>query len=382
MVWLDVKKRIAIVHWFPVERFPPAFNLVRTLESIGSFRILLATTSDRRRQMAFSSDVAVRRTPFPTGTTGRILRLLRYIQFPLLVFVRLVRFRPDCILYYEPHSALPVCMYVLFFPRCRIFAHYHEYHSPEEFLCRGMRFARVCHWAEKQFLYRRLEWLSQTNEARLQLFLRDHPGFRVRICHELPNFPPSSWGEQDHVQRLKPRIPLRLVYVGALSVVDTFIAEVARWISVVPEGMVLLDIYTTNIDREARSVLSQLRSERIRVFDEGVAYDDLPALLREYDVGLILYRGNTLNYIHNAPNKLFEYLACGLDVWFPRQMDGVKRFARTNECPRVIEVDFERLLELGPSLVGGEETLGRCYVPFVERCESVYQELADRFMVS
>lgn len=51
--------------------------------------------------------------------------------------------------------------------------------------------------------------------------------------------------------------------------------------------------------------------------DSGINYSDLPGVIRAYDVGVILYNGHIANYVFNAPNKLFEYLACGLDVWSP-----------------------------------------------------------------
>ena len=74
-----------------------------------------------------------------------------------------------------------------------------------------------------------------------------------------------------------------------------------------------------------------------------MAYDDLPDLLRDFHAGLILYKGNTPNYIYNETNKLFEYLACGLDVLYPRQMVGVKPYVCRDARPRVIECEFENM---------------------------------------
>jgi hypothetical protein len=60
----------------------------------------------------------------------------------------------------------------------------------------------------------------------------------------------------------------------------------------------------------------------------------LPQVLSQYDVGLILYRCRTLNFVYNATNKLFEYLVCGLDVWYPPCMLGLKTYARSTIAPR------------------------------------------------
>jgi hypothetical protein len=62
-----------------------------------------------------------------------------------------------------------------------------------------------------------------------------------------------------------------------------------------------------------------------------------------YQIGIILHKGDTLNYVHNAPNKLFEYLVCGLDVWFPNEMQGVYPYERNDAFPKVISVDFTRM---------------------------------------
>ncbi len=38
----------------------------------------------------------------------------------------------------------------------------------------------------------------------------------------------------------------------------------------------------------------------------------------------------------------FEYLACGLDIWYPKEMIGVKKY-RNDETPRVVEIDYSML---------------------------------------
>jgi len=86
-----------------------------------------------------------------------------------------------------------------------------------------------------------------------------------------------------------------------------------------------------------------MNGEVIRFFPKGVEYDDLPGVLRQYHAGVILYRAETLNYRFNETNKLFEYLSCGLDVWYSHRMEGIRPHARIDICPRVIECDFENM---------------------------------------
>ncbi len=55
-------------------------------------------------------------------------------------------------------------------------------------------------------------------------------------------------------------------------------------------------------------------------------YGDLPKILQEYQVGLIMYKGADDNTSYSAPNKLFEYLVCGLDVWYPLELKGTYEY--------------------------------------------------------
>lgn len=101
-------------------------------------------------------------------------------------------------------------------------------------------------------------------------------------------------------------------------------------------------IYSYNLTKDAASYLEGLNSPWIKLFG-GVNYEALPAILQNYDIGVILYKGHIPNYIHNAPNKLFEYLACGLEVWYPDVMEGINSFkAETNEAA-VTALDFKKL---------------------------------------
>jgi hypothetical protein len=92
----------------------------------------------------------------------------------------------------------------------------------------------------------------------------------------------------------------------------------------------------------SRRKLNDLAVGSIRLMN-GVDYQNVPEVLAEYDIGLILYKGHIPNYVYNAPNKLFEYHSCGLDVWYPSVMKGCRDFATDKVYPKIVEVDFDRL---------------------------------------
>ena len=316
-----MRNSLCILHWMPVEDFPPAMNMARYFAEQPGWDVSLCTNRNHLGRREFLHEaLEVVRGIFPSGTSG-IRRLLAYGSFHVKSFVHLLKKRPDVILYIEPHSAFPVFLSRLFTRRPRIFIHYHEYHSPEEFQKPGMRMARWFHSLEKSRLYPVAQWISQTNESRMKLFHEGNPEIDVSKMAVLPNFPPASWWDGENRAWTLETAPLRLVYVGALSRVDTFIEEAVAWIKEMGPTEATLDIYSYNLHGETRAWLNRVADDQIRFHDQGIAYDELPQVLRRFHVGLILYKGNTPNYVHNASNKLFEYLSCGLDVIYPKTND-------------------------------------------------------------
>ncbi len=115
------------------------------------------------------------------------------------------------------------------------------------------------------------------------------------------------------------------------------------WV-IAQEGEVRLDIFSFYYPPDDYALFSKL-SKYISL-KNGVNYDLLPNLFASYDVGMILYNGLIPNYIHNAPNKLFEYLACGLDIWFPVIMTGCMPYKNTTSYPKVIAIDFAEISKI------------------------------------
>ncbi len=74
-----------------------------------------------------------------------------------------------------------------------------------------------------------------------------------------------------------------------------------------------------------------------------VPYELMPSILSNYDIGVILYKGVIPNHIYAVSNKLFEYWACGLDVWFSDKMTGSLQYSRTDFYPKLIPVNFDEL---------------------------------------
>ena len=83
----------------------------------------------------------------------------------------------------------------------------------------------------------------------------------------------------------------------------------------------------------------------VKIYDE-VNYFDLPKFLINYDYGVVLYKGHIPNYIYNVPNKVFEYLSCGLNVLYSNKLLSINNFKKINNINNIIDFDFENPLFL------------------------------------
>lgn len=358
--------RLAVVHWFPVEYYPPITNLLDFFCRDSRLSIACFTCQNTKERKPYDNQACnIWRYVFPRSGQNAFARLWAYASFPIAVLYQLIRMRPNAILYVEPQSAMPVFLYLLLVKHCRIFIHHHEYHDPHQFLRPGMRLVRFYHWLEKVYIFRRAEWISHTNQDRIRLFQRDFPQIPKSKFRELPNFPPGIWLESVNRAWKQTGEKLRLVYVGSLSLKDTYIKEVIDWISSDGGSHCELHVYSYNFTQDVAQLFNDCRSDRVFFRSEGVPYERIPEMLSEFHVGLILYKGTTTNYVFNASNKLFEYHALGLDVWYPVQMLGVSRYTQTDKAPRIVALDFDNLESVNINTLRG-----RSEIPFAQRTET------------
>jgi hypothetical protein len=254
---------------------------------------------------------------------------------------RMLVFKPDILLYFEPHSAFPAYIYKKFFnKKVRVFIHYHEYYTKTEFKAPAMASVNFYHQREIDFLYEKAVWISQTNSDRLNFFSVDYPDIAKEKLHVLANYPPISW----YTEPLKPVKDdvIKLFYIGAISFESTYIREIIDFVSERPLR-IQLDIYSYNIHSDAKSFLEALDVPNIKFFDKGIPYDEIPKIASQYHIGLVLYKPHNTNYLYNAPNKLFEYLVCGLDVMLPETLLGCQPFLDSDTKPNVVAVNFKNL---------------------------------------
>ena len=368
---------IFIIHFSPPELYPPLQNFIRFLETqpLQKNVTLLTTATNYKALNEFETghpNISIIRLGKSGPGIEKIARLFYYFKFYAGCLLQLLLKKPGTLLYYETLSSYPPYIYKRFLNRnASIMVHYHEYTSPAEYE-QGMFLSKFFHSREK-WLYPKLAWLSHTNNRRLQLFLEDIRTVVTSHTHSIPNYPPASW-QQEPAQ--KRNDPARMIYLGALSMDTMYLREMAQWI-LNQHGRVVWDIFAYKPETNARDFVNGLNSDWIRL-KEGIDYELLPALISQYDIGVVLYKGHIPNYVLNAPNKFFEYLSAGLDVWYPDKMTGCFEYDSAEYWPKVLRLNFDNMekYELDSML----ERKENYYKPVTFNAEEALMPLSKTFL--
>ena len=340
-------RKIALIHFLPLEYYPPVTNMINYLTDEIDSDIKLSvfsTHNTKNRNVFYNKKVKIYRTSQSNENEHRLIRFFKYLNFQLSVIFKLLFFRPDKVLYYESLSSFPVYIYLRFIkPSAKLYIHYHEYTSPKQYATQSMAVERFFHKLEQKHLYKKALWISHTNIDRLSFFQKDNPNINNKILQELPNYPPKSWADsENHKKPLPFKQPLKCVYIGSLSLNNTYLREFTDWI-INQKGKVTFDIFAYNLHSDTKQFLLDLHSSFINFDEKGVEYDNIPAILKNYHVGVIFYKAYSVNVINCVSNKFYEYYACGLDIWFSNVMKTTLKYTAQNESPAVIPVDFTNI---------------------------------------
>lgn len=366
--------KVALFHFGPLENYPPVMNFISTVanRNEGHAELAVYTTASGHPEWKYKSgeNVHIYRIAHFTIKLSAFRRYYNYFLYNCGALWRALWFRPDVIFYYETLSALVPCILKMtLYRRKPVFIHYHEYMSPADYKG-GMLLNRLFHFFEKK-IYSRASHISHTNEQRMMLFLQDEHLMKNNKHQILPNFPPAAWGRPNRAPQINSC--LRIVYIGSLNFKDFYLEEFILWLERINKNIVF-DIYALKDDFGLRTFISDSGITKTRFLD-AVPYVSLPDILSTYHVGVILYKAHSENFKYNAPNKLFEYYACGLDVWLPSSMESAVSYVTQGTCPKISALDFSRLQEVDiDSLLDKSNTR-----PELNRftCESIYSNLIE-----
>lgn len=357
-------KKLVILHFNDISKYPPALNLIEYLGNKNIFDEIIILS--RGKLLNGNSKINFKNSK-SYNYSNIIIRFISYLIFYIKCILTLLRDKPIQVIYYESLSFFPVFIYKFFFPAIKIYCHYHEYESINDYK-NSMFLNRFNHLLEKK-CYSKFQWLSQTNKNRLDLFLNDNAIINLQILHVMPNYPPMSWYSINQKRSLLKSEITNFVYVGALDFEDIYLKEFINWV-VAQKGRAKFSLYSNNFRTGVVSFIQSLDSDYIE-FKGSVPYSDLPQVLSQYHIGVILYKCKTMNYIYNEPNKFFEYYSSGLDVWFPKEMLAMKPNIEYDYRPSVIEVDYENLKSLDELISKSNDWKQKIYIR-----ENAFVELA------
>ena len=329
--------QIVILHFQALEKYPPILNFIRDIEREGIEKVTVLSTNTANNW--FKSSISI----FRWGNLGssKCSRYTTYLVFNGLALLYLLYKRPTKVVYYETLSCWSVYWYKKIRSNTKDFIHFHEYTSDEEKNWSSAYYKNLL--AKEVYLLQQAYWVSHTNEDRMRLFRKDYPFLLDAQCHIFPNYPPADWtlrAQQIRTNRVASDI-IKLVYVGALGLQTTYIKELADWIQE-QHGKYSLDIYTDNIKQEVTEFLQDINSSFIQL-KAAIPYFDLPEVLAQYDIGVVLYKGHIPNYVYNVPNKVIEYLVCGLSVVYSKELVSTFSFQEKFGLMQMKAIDFKKI---------------------------------------
>ena len=303
-------KKLSIFHFNILEKYPPAMNFISdVLSQKSDYRITVFTSvnSSTYNNLNYNG-VKI----FRLGSVSKnpLIRYASYLLYNVFGTIMLIFQRPDKIVVYETLSILPAFVFSKIFKKSKIHIHYHEYiGNPEKEAASA--YLKFLFRFEKE-LYKSIT-CSQTNDDRKALFLMDNPNLEPKNVSVYPNFPPEQWWF-DFGQYKKSYMGgvIKLVYVGVLDSETMYLEEILAWVKANSENLVLT-LYSQQYSEKTNALINKYSAPNI-FLKPAINYYELPQELVKHDMGLVLYKVHNLNYVYNVPNKVYEYLSCGLYV--------------------------------------------------------------------
>ena len=183
--------KVSIIHFQPLEKYPPVMNFINTIDEMYSVKSEVFTTFIKNGIWFSKKNTTIHR--FSKQHTTSLGRYWGYLKFNFRSFLQLVLYRPSTIFVFETYSIFPAYLYKIVAPKTKVHIHYHEYTSPQEIKNSSLYFKGL-HALEKK-IFRTCNYISHTNEDRIELFLTDYPFVKESKMIVAPNIPPSNWYE-------------------------------------------------------------------------------------------------------------------------------------------------------------------------------------------
>jgi len=200
--------------------------------------------------------------------------------------------------------------------------------SNELFMQMGMGRVKQMFWSPiHNWIFRQADVVMHAEEQRL---LYCQKAYRSKAKHFLlENLPQGGTGVALRKKSL-PGGPLRAVYLGAL-LPDRCCEEVIKAFTGISPDVASCDFIgfgAPAYEQKLKGLLAGLKITHVR-FLPPVKHSEMFESLAQYDAGLAFYENINLNQYYCAPNKIYDYLACGVPV-ISNDYPGLKKVLEDN----------------------------------------------------
>lgn len=301
--------RACFAHYLPLRDYPPVQNLIQFLSLQSDLQSVVICSDDAAMQVESEScckNLILYRVPYRANGGWR-----QKLQFVRIVREIGAKYKFDTSIGYGDELSAITCLLL----NARSYAlHLHELPPQLGFKNKYISKSQYLELILLRAFASRFQWVSQVTPHRARIFTAQ---FGVK-CENLYNFPMSSFCQRK-VSPMRESGIVRILYIGTCG---ERTVERGRLIELASLRNVELHILPTN--SEGLDGLREL--ERVQILQK-VPYFDLPDVISSYDVGLVLYNGSSLNMKLGVPNKVAEYLRCGLKVMYPAQLEALGSFS-------------------------------------------------------
>jgi glycosyltransferase involved in cell wall biosynthesis len=234
---------------------------------------------------------------------------LFYASYNIALFFFLLRNRFDLYFSNDLDTLLPNYLVSRFYRKPLIYDS-HEYFTgvPE------IQSRPLVKWVWKsleRLIFPRLKHVITVNESIAQLYYSDY-GFRPRVLRNIgDNFVPSEPHRQE--LGLDPEDVI-LINQGSGINVDRGMEEVVEALTLLPEHYKLLLVGKGDVIPTIKSRVAELKLESRVNFISPKPYRQMLRYTLTADLGLSLDKDSNLNYRYSLPNKVFDYIKCGLPI--------------------------------------------------------------------
>ena len=334
-------KSIVILHFRPPKLYPPLLNFILFLdEKKIPFKLITAEKYNSKRNLI--SRIFIIFSFFLRGNLSTL-------------------FQKRTVICFESISAIGLFASNVLNRKQKVFFHYHEYFSIEEY--KSESFLEYLGYKLEKSIIRRALWISHTNQDRLNMWACENPKIQTNTLKILPNYPPEIWLENNS-KIFKNDSQIKIVHIGSLSIETMYLKEVlAKFGS---NEKFTLDFYSHKFTKDVVDAIKAHKNCRI---NGAIEYQEIYRLKGLYDVGLVIYKGISLNVKYSAPNKIFEYLALDLDVWCSDKLISAVPYQRLDCYPKMLMLDYTNLDHFDVECAISK--IGLSYTSSAYTCESV-----------